>query len=72
MRHGIHFLVQMLIPGCTLDVLMDDCWQAASRDPKTNAPRADPEKFPNGIKALSDEIHSLGLKVSPLYHFENS
>ncbi|CAL1696554.1 unnamed protein product [Somion occarium] len=43
-------------------VLMDDCWHAPARDSATGAPVADPQKFPNGIKALSDEIHNLGLK----------
>ncbi|KDQ49600.1 glycoside hydrolase family 27 protein [Jaapia argillacea MUCL 33604] len=43
-------------------VLMDDCWQAPERDKTTGAPIADPEKFPNGIKALSDELHTMGLK----------
>jgi hypothetical protein len=38
-------------------------WHAAARDNKTGAPVADPEKFPNGIKDLSDKIHALGLKV---------
>jgi len=44
-------------------VLMDDCWHASTRDPDTGAPRADPQKFPTGIKALSQEIHALGLKI---------
>ncbi|KIJ40316.1 glycoside hydrolase family 27 protein [Sphaerobolus stellatus SS14] len=43
-------------------VLMDDCWHAPARDPSTNAPVADPEKFPNGVKDLSDKIHAMGLK----------
>ncbi|KAF8515218.1 alpha-galactosidase [Gautieria morchelliformis] len=43
-------------------VLMDDCWQAPARDPSTNAPVADPSKFPNGVKDLSDKIHAMGLK----------
>ncbi|KAJ3479182.1 hypothetical protein NLI96_g9236 [Meripilus lineatus] len=43
-------------------VIMDDCWHAPARDAATGAPVADPQKFPNGIKALSDEIHALGLK----------
>ncbi|OJT12590.1 Alpha-galactosidase [Trametes pubescens] len=43
-------------------VIMDDCWHAAARDPDTGAPVADPSKFPNGIKALADEVHGLGLK----------
>ncbi|KAL1952162.1 hypothetical protein VTO73DRAFT_1311 [Trametes versicolor] len=43
-------------------VIMDDCWHAAARDPDTGAPVADATKFPNGIKALADEVHGLGLK----------
>ena len=38
-------------------------WQANARDPSTGAPVEDPSKFPNGIKAVADQIHSLGLKV---------
>jgi len=44
-------------------VLMDDCWQAATRDPSTSAPQPDPAKFPNGIKDMSDKIHAMGLKI---------
>lgn len=44
-------------------VLMDDCWHAPTRNPDSGAPRADPQRFPRGIKALSDEIHALGLKI---------
>ncbi|THH02862.1 hypothetical protein EW026_g106 [Hermanssonia centrifuga] len=43
-------------------VLMDDCWHAPSRNSTTGAPVADPNKFPNGIKDLSDKIHAMGLK----------
>ncbi|KAI0803037.1 alpha-galactosidase [Irpex lacteus] len=43
-------------------VIMDDCWHAASRNNATGAPVADATKFPNGIKALSDKVHALGLK----------
>ncbi|GJJ08131.1 Protein argonaute mel1 [Clathrus columnatus] len=43
-------------------VIMDDCWHAATRDPETNAPRPDPERFPNGIKYVADRVHELGLK----------
>lgn len=42
---------------------MDDCWQADARDSQSGAPIAHPDKFPHGIKALADEIHSMGLKV---------
>ena len=38
-------------------------WHAAARDNATGAPVADATKFPNGIKDLSDKIHTLGLKV---------
>lgn len=41
---------------------IDDCWQAARRGPH-DEPVADPEKFPKGIKHLSDRIHELGLKI---------
>ncbi|POW16378.1 hypothetical protein PSHT_06757 [Puccinia striiformis] len=41
---------------------IDDCWQAPHRGPR-DEPVADPEKFPNGIKHLSDKIHELGLKL---------
>ncbi|PIL32160.1 hypothetical protein GSI_06866 [Ganoderma sinense ZZ0214-1] len=43
-------------------VLVDDCWQADARDPSTGAPVEDKSKFPNGIKAVADQVHSLGLK----------
>ncbi|EIM81948.1 alpha-galactosidase [Stereum hirsutum FP-91666 SS1] len=43
-------------------ILMDDCWQAPARDNATGAPVADPDKFPNGVKDLSDKIHAMGLK----------
>jgi len=41
-------------------VNMDDCW-AKSRDSNGNV-QPDPAKFPSGIKALADYVHSLGLK----------
>jgi alpha-galactosidase len=41
-------------------IVIDDCWQI-SRDDKGNI-IADPERFPSGIKALADYIHSKGLK----------
>jgi alpha-galactosidase len=41
-------------------VLMDDCWQTG-RDEAGNIV-ADAEKFPSGIKALADYVHSKGLK----------
>ena len=41
-------------------IVIDDCWQV-SRDASANIV-ADPQRFPNGIKALADYVHSLGLK----------
>lgn len=42
-------------------VVIDDCWSLRERD-KNGRLVADPEKFPNGMKALADYIHSKGLK----------
>ncbi|KAJ1303550.1 hypothetical protein OPQ81_011734 [Rhizoctonia solani] len=44
-------------------VVVDDCWHAPSREAGTGKPVADSTRFPNGIKHLSDNIHSLGLKI---------
>lgn len=34
-----------------------------ARDPVTGQIMHDPVKFPNGIKAVADYVHSLGLKI---------
>ncbi len=41
---------------------MDDYWHAPSRD-ADGKPVADSQKFPHGIKWLSDYVHSKGLKL---------
>jgi len=41
-------------------IVIDDCWQK-SRDADGNI-QPDPERFPSGIKALADYVHSKGLK----------
>lgn len=41
-------------------VVIDDCWQV-SRDATGNIV-ADAQRFPSGIKAVADHVHSLGLK----------
>ncbi len=41
-------------------IIIDDCWQG-ERD-SLGFIQADPKRFPSGIKALSDYIHSKGLK----------
>lgn len=42
-------------------VNIDDCWPARERDANHRL-QSDPERFPHGIKALADYIHSKGLK----------
>ncbi|XP_045204379.2 alpha-N-acetylgalactosaminidase-like [Mercenaria mercenaria] len=42
-------------------VTIDDCWSATERD-KDGKLQPDPDRFPNGIKKLSDYVHSKGLK----------
>src|SRR5215469_10066854 len=41
-------------------IVIDDCWQVL-RDAKGNIV-ADAQRFPSGIKALADYVHSQGLK----------
>jgi len=41
-------------------IVIDDCWQVG-RD-SMGFIVADPQRFPSGMKALADYIHSLGLK----------
>jgi alpha-galactosidase len=41
-------------------VVIDDCWQKDRAADGTI--QADPERFPSGIKALADYVHSRGLK----------
>ena len=42
-------------------LVIDDCWSLPERD-EDGRLVPDPKKFPNGMKALSDYIHSKGLK----------
>ncbi|MDI1255599.1 MAG: glycoside hydrolase family 27 protein [Flavobacterium sp.] len=42
-------------------IVLDDGWMAKERDSNGNLV-PDPEKFPNGMKALVDYVHSKGLK----------
>ena len=41
-------------------IVIDDCWQV-SRDANSNIV-ADPQRFPHGMKAVGNYIHSVGLK----------
>lgn len=42
-------------------VTIDDCWMQKDRDTAGNL-RVDPKRFPNGMKAVADAVHGLGLK----------
>ncbi|HEV8556193.1 MAG TPA: NPCBM/NEW2 domain-containing protein [Actinophytocola sp.] len=43
-------------------VNIDDCWMTRNRDGAGNLV-PDPAKFPNGIRAVADYVHSKGLKL---------
>jgi len=43
-------------------LVIDDCWSEKERDPVTKKIIPDRTKFPNGMKAVSDYVHSKGLK----------
>jgi len=43
-------------------IVLDDGWMAMERDKLTGNLVADPKKFPHGMKALADYVHSKGLK----------
>lgn len=42
-------------------IIVDDCWLAPTRD-SNNRLQPDPVRFPSGIRALADYVHSRGLK----------
>lgn len=42
-------------------LVIDDCWSLKARDQNGNL-AADPVKFPHGMKAVADYVHSKGLK----------
>lgn len=41
----------------------DDCWMIKERNATTNAQVANRSKFPDGVRAVADYIHSLGLSM---------
>lgn len=51
-------------------LILDDCWLTKNRDRDNNLV-ADPVKFPHGMKALADYVHSKGLKFG-LYNCAGS
>jgi len=61
-RETADMLVDMGFKDCGYEyVVIDDCWSLRERD-ENGKIVADPEKFPGGMKALADYIHSKGLK----------
>lgn len=44
-------------------VVIDDCWPVKDKRDSNGDLIPDPEKFPNGIKALAEYVHSKGLKI---------
>jgi len=42
---------------------IDDYWQLPERDPDTRRMVADPLRFPDGIRFISDYVHSQGLSI---------
>ena len=56
-------MVELGLRDCGYEYLViDDCWSKRERDPQTGKIVPDEEKFPNGMKAVSDYVHSKGLK----------
>ncbi|KAI0318865.1 glycoside hydrolase superfamily, partial [Amylostereum chailletii] len=44
-------------------VNIDDCWLESARDPTTQRQVPNATTFPDGIKGVADQVHSLGLKL---------
>ena len=44
-------------------VHIDDCWMTKSRDKVTKEMVPDPERFPAGIQALANDVHSKGVRL---------
>lgn len=63
-RETVQALVDSGLKDCGYNyIVIDDCWSRKDgRDVHGNLV-PDPEKFPNGMKALVDSIHDLGFKV---------
>ncbi len=56
------FIVESGLKDCGYEyVIIDDCWSLRERNEKGELV-PDPEKFPNGMKYVSDYVHSKGLK----------
>ena len=44
-------------------IVIDDCWSVRDRRDSNGDLIADPEKFPNGIKALAEYVHEKGFEL---------
>lgn len=56
------FIVESGLKDCGYEyVIIDDCWSLRERNEKGEIV-PDPEKFPHGMKFVSDYVHSKGLK----------
>src|SRR5688500_15689789 len=44
-------------------VVIDDCWSVKDGRDRDGNLVPDPERFPDGIAALADHVHGLGLKL---------
>ena len=56
------FIVESGLRDCGYEyVIIDDCWSLRERNEKGEIV-PDPEKFPHGMKYVSDYVHSKGLK----------
>lgn len=63
-RETADALVSSGLKDCGYEyVVIDDCWSIKSGRDSNGDLVADPEKFPNGIEALADYVHSKGLKI---------
>ena len=63
-RETADALVDSGLKDCGYNYLViDDCWSVKSGRDSHGSLVPDPEKFPSGMKALTDYVHSLGLKI---------
>jgi alpha-galactosidase len=63
-RETADALVALGLKDCGYEyIVLDDCWSQQSGRDGNGDLVADPEKFPSGMKALADYVHSLGLNI---------
>ncbi|HSD85797.1 MAG TPA: glycoside hydrolase family 27 protein, partial [Anaerolineae bacterium] len=63
-RETADALVSSGLKACGYEYLViDDCWSRKEGRDSNGDLIPDPEKFPNGLKALADYVHSLGFKL---------